>query len=150
MFLYFLPELRLPPFCLNFLLFFGGGGQCPLPPPPASCEAAPMENGVGVFPLPRTVGRFFFFFFLFVYENGILNMKTDIDQCPTPPFLNFFCSNQWGRPGGRPFWPIAMQVTVVQPRFAKRGPKRGLRERSNRAGEGVGGGFPPPTVKRFF
>ena len=107
-----------------------------MPPPPASCEAAPMRDRVGIFPLPRYGD--FFLFFLFVYENRHFKYEvTGIDQCPTPPFLNFFYSNDraGGGGGNGPFWPIAMQVTVVKPRFAKRGPKRGLRERSNRAGE---------------
>ena len=65
--------------------------------------------------------------------------------------MSFIPINGQGGGGGghEPFCPLAMQVTVVQPRFANRGPKRGLRERSERAGEGVEGGFPPPTVGIF-
>ena len=43
--------------------------------------------------------------------------------------------------------PLAMPVTVVQPGFVNRGPKR-VSEATKR-GEGVGGGFPPLTVGRF-
>ena len=41
-----------------------------------------------------------------------------------------------------------MPVTVVQPGFVNRGPKRG--SEATKRGEGVGGGFPPPTVGIFF
>ena len=51
-----------------------------------------------------------------------------------------------GRHG--PLCPLAMPVTVVQPGFIKGGAK--ARERSDLAGEGVGGGFPPPHGREIF
>ena len=58
-----------------------------------------------------------------------------------PSFEKLFYSNQGGA-GAWPFVPLAMPVTVVQPGFVNGGPKR--LEQSDRAGEGVGGGFPLP------
>ena len=43
---------------------------------------------------------------------------------------------------------LAIPVTVVQPGCVNGGPKQG--SEVTERGEGVGGGFPPPTVGRFF
>ena len=48
--------------------------------------------------------------------------------------------------GHEPLCPLAVPVTVVQPGFVNGGPKRG--SEATERGEGVGGGFPPPTVGR--
>ena len=42
--------------------------------------------------------------------------------------------------GAWPLVPLAIPVTVVQPGFVNRGPKRG--SEATERGEGVGGGFP--------
>ena len=47
-----------------------------------------------------------------------------------------------GGGGGWALLPLAMQVTVVQPRFANRGPKREAKRPSGGGGVRGGGGFP--------
>ena len=65
---------------------------------------------------------------------------------PLPPLLNFFPPPPINGGMG------ACAVTVMQPGFVNRGPKRGSEatKRGGGGGGGVGGGFPPPTVGRFL
>ena len=57
-----------------------------------------------------------------------------------PSFEKLFYSTQGG--GGMAPCALSYPVTVVQPGFVNRGPKRG--SEATERGEGVGGGFPLP------
>ena len=73
--------------------------------------------------------------------------------CPNFSFSKFFGGHSapCPPPPPPPPTPMAMQVTVVQPRFANRVPKRGLSERSDRAGGGCGvEGFPSDDGREIF
>ena len=121
------------------------------------CQRGPSEGAKrpsggrvweGGFPLPCTVGRFFW---KFVYQNEIsctlnviikgLVMWSDVYQSPTLPFFEkLFYSNQGDVP-------LAMPVTVVQPGFVNGGESDGAKRPSG--GRVWERGLPPPTVGRF-
>ena len=68
-------------------------------------------------------------------------------QIPIPysPFKNVYIITPIKGAGhDGPFCPLAIPVTVVQPGFVNGGGGGKARERSDRAGEDVRRGFPPP------